>query len=848
MAEDVRSGAVWIGTTDHGLFRVTDRDFTRINRIEGLPADRITSLAIDKDGCAWAGIFGHGLASVRDEKVTLFGLEQGLPAQIVASIVEDGKAYYWMGTDRGIIRVSNEDLHRVQQDLASTATFALYDNHDGVGWGNCADGNQPTALKDANGRLWFATLNGVVMADLSMLRLNTNPPPVVVERVVFTDRSGQKQKLLPPFTNVVSLPAGCVELEFQFAALSFTSSDKLLMSFMLEGRGVSTNWLDISSRRKLVFHSPPSPGSYRLHVKARNNDGVWNQTGASLDFVMEPFLWQSLGFRIFAVVGLSGGCGLIAWRMTRSRYRRHIALLEQQRALEHEQARLADVMEATSDLVAFADSDGRLLHLNPAGRKLLGYSAREDISHLNLNSMFPVWETDRVIKEAVPAARRDGTWEGESALVARDGREIPVSQVIISHKSAGRDISFLSTVARDITERKQAEKDKERLLEELLQSRKMESVGRLAGGIAHDFNNMMQVVLGNAGLALNLCQPQTELHAHLKEIENSANRSADLTRRLLAFARKQKARPQVLDLNQTVSGMLKMLERLIGENIILSWMPAHDLWAVKMDPIQIDQILANLAVNARDAIAGHGVVTIQTANVVFDETFARVHVDRVSGQYVVLSVGDTGGGMTPEVVEHIFEPFYTTKAVGAGTGLGLATVFGIVKQNQGWVEVETEPGRGSTFKLFLPRCESTPVPQNDADPDETALRGGTETLLVVEDEPSILELTSTILKQCGYTVLSAETPEKAISLAAAEPGKIHLLVSDVVMPGMSGKDLRDKLQAARPGLECLFMSGFDRNVFGANGARDPGLQFLQKPFTQQELAGMVRALLDRARA
>jgi CheY-like chemotaxis protein len=357
---------------------------------------------------------------------------------------------------------------------------------------------------------------------------------------------------------------------------------------------------------------------------------------------------------------------------------------------------------------------------------------------------------------------------------------------------------------------------------------------------------MMQVVLGNASLALEICPPDGPLQSHLKEIESSANRSADLTRRLLAFARKQKVQPRVLNLNETVEGMLKVLGRLIGENILFHWLPAKDLWPVTMDPLQIDQILANLAVNARDAIAGHGVVAIQTSNAVVDGTFARVHADRVSGEYVVLSVSDTGKGMSPEVVQHIFEPFFTTKDVGAGTGLGLATVFGIVKQNKGWIEVETEPERGSVFKVFLPRAATSPLPEDAPAQVETALPGGTETLLVVEDEPSILELSSMILQQCGYTVFSAESPEKALRLAAAEPGRIHLLVTDVIMPGMSGKDLRDKLQAARPGLKCLFMSGYDKDVFGAHGTRESGLHFLQKPFSRRELAGMVRVLLDNA--
>jgi PAS domain S-box-containing protein len=843
MAGDPRSGAIWIGTTDRGLFRLTGENFARVERIEGLPSDRITSLSIDKDGCVWAGVFARGLASVRGQSVTLFGPGQGLAAGIVASMVDDGQGFLWMGTDRGIARVANEELHRVQRKEAAGATFTMFDQHDGVGWGNCADGTQPAALKDAYGRLWFATLNGVVIADPSMFRPNTNPPPVMMESVIFTDRSGQKRELIAPFATLLRVPAGGDELEFHFAALSYTSPDKARLSYLLEGAGPNTNWLDIGNRHELVFHSPLAPGGYTLRVRARNNDGVWSQKEASLAFAVEPFFWQTLLFRVFAVTGLSGGASAAAWRATRTRYQRRIVQLQNQRALEEEQARLAAVMEATSDLVAFADRDGLVLHLNPAGRKLLGYGPSAEISGLNLASIFPAWAAHRFASEAIPAARLLGTWEGESALVARDGREIPVSQVIIAHRGAGGQINFVSTVARDITERKQAEKEKERLLEELLQSRKMESVGRLAGGIAHDFNNMMQVVLGNTSLALELCPPGGELRAHLAEIESSAKRSAELTRHLLAFARKQKVQPKAMDLNETVAGMLKVLGRLIGENITLSWVPGGGLWPVTMDPLQIDQILANLAVNARDAIGGHGVVAIQTANVTMDETLVRGRADRVCGEFVELSVGDTGKGMTPEIAQRIFEPFFTTKEVGEGTGLGLATVYGIVQQNHGWIEVDTGPGRGSTFKVFLPRAKTAVAPSG-ADAPVVAVRpGGNETILVAEDEPSILELSAKILRQYGYKVITAESPERALELAAGEPGQIHLLVTDVVMPGMSGKELRDKLRTFRPGLKCLFMSGYDKNLFGAQGAGETGQGFLQKPFTRDELANLARDLL-----
>ncbi len=854
MADDPQARAVWIGTSDHGLFKLVDGKHENPERVAGLPTDRITCLKVGKDGCIWAGVYNNGLAAIENGKTILFGHDQGLPALIVASMIDDGRGFYWMGTDQGIIRAAQDELLKVRRGIESIATFSLFNQRDGIGWGNCGDGNQPSVLQASDKRLWFATLNGVVVADPTRIQLNTNPPPLLMERVAYLDRAGQPQEMAGPFDRQFEIPPGSSEVELHFAVLSFTSPEKMRIYYNLqktrgygffERQPANTNWLDLGNHRELLFHSPMTPGPYRLQIKARNNDGVWNQTGLILQFSVAPFFWQTAWFRVIGGAGMLAVGGLAAWQLARLRFQRRIALLENERALEHEKARLASIMEATSDLVAFADSEGRLLHVNAAGRKLLGYGANENLSKSNLTSFFPEWAAERLTNEAVPAARQHGTWEGETALLGKNGREIPVSQVMIAHKNPEGQISFLSTVARDITERRQSEREKDRLLEELLQSRKLESVGRLAGGIAHDFNNMMQVVLGNASLALEICPRGGELEGHLKEIESSANHSADLTRRLLAFARKQKVQPQVLDLNETVGGMLKVLRRLIGENISLSWKPGQKLWPVTMDPLQIDQIITNLVVNGRDAIAGGGFISIETSNMVMAENSIGAYADRVPGEFVVLSVRDTGKGMTPDVVEHIFEPFFTTKGVGEGTGLGLATVFGIVKQNHGWIEVETMPDKGSTFQVFLPRSHTAPAPAAPSQRAEAALPAGRETILVVEDEPSILELSAFILQRCGYTVLSAEHPEKALRIASSEKHHIDLLLTDVIMPGMSGKEMWDKLKAMRPSLKCIFMSGYDKNIFGAAGVRDSGVPFLQKPFTHRQLVNLVREQLDR---
>jgi nitrogen-specific signal transduction histidine kinase/CheY-like chemotaxis protein len=398
-------------------------------------------------------------------------------------------------------------------------------------------------------------------------------------------------------------------------------------------------------------------------------------------------------------------------------------------------------------------------------------------------------------------------------------------------------------VLLDITERKRAEEEQAKLEGQLQQSQKMESVGRLAGGVAHDFNNMLGVILGHVELALEVVDSANPVFTDLREIQKAGRRSAELTNQLLAFARKQTVAPKVLDLNQTLAGMLKMLQRLIGEDIDLAWLPDTSLWSVKADPSQIDQILANLCVNARDAIADTGKVTIETGNKVFDEDYCASHAGYVPGDYVRLAVSDDGCGMDKETQAHLFEPFFTTKPVGQGTGLGLATVYGIVKQNNGFLNVYSEPGHGTTFRIYLPRHADEAVAV-EAGQEKSATRGS-ETILVVEDEPAILALTKTMLERLGYQVLVASSPGQAIQVAAEYTGQIHLLMTDVVMPEMNGRDLASQLSSTFPALKKLYMSGYTANVIAHHGVLDEGVIFIQKPFSKSDLARRIRAALDR---
>jgi len=401
-----------------------------------------------------------------------------------------------------------------------------------------------------------------------------------------------------------------------------------------------------------------------------------------------------------------------------------------------------------------------------------------------------------------------------------------------------------SALKQELVERARGEAERQKLQTKLTQSQKLESIGRLASGVAHDFNNMLQVILGYVDMALERIGPAEPLHADLAEIKNAAQRSSDLTRQLLAFARTQAVATEVLDLNVTLKGMLKMLQRLIGEDVDLAWQPAAELWPVKMDPSQIDQILTNLCVNARHAIAGVGKITIETANTVLDEDYCATCQGCTPGDYVLLAVSDNGCGMEKEVMEHLFEPFFTTKGISAGTGLGLATVYGIVRQNNGCINAYSEPGKGTTFKIYLPRHIGQAALPRKAAPAQP-VKHGHETILLVEDEPAILHMLQTILERADYRVLTAGAPSDAIRLAEKHVGKIHLLMTDLVMPEMSGMDLAKRLLSFAPHLKCLFMSGYTANVITRHGMPDVGVNFLQKPFSGKALTDRVREMLDR---
>jgi len=422
----------------------------------------------------------------------------------------------------------------------------------------------------------------------------------------------------------------------------------------------------------------------------------------------------------------------------------------------------------------------------------------------------------------------------------------PPSRIIRSIAEVERDAAGnplkIDGVIQDISLQKKAENEKLELERQLRQSQKMEAVGQLAGGVAHDFNNMLSVIQGYSEIALEQLQPTSSLFPAMQQIHKAAVHSADITRQLLAFARKQTVAPKVLDLNEAIEGTLKMLRRLIGENIALHWMPGANLWPIKIDPTQIDQMLANLCVNARDAIAGIGNISVETGNITLDSTYTHSFSEFSPGDYVRISVSDTGSGIPEDVLPRIFEPFFTTKVVGEGTGLGLATVYGAVRQNEGFVNAYSEQGKGTTFTIYLPRYTDMTSIANMIVEEQVV--GGNETILLVEDETAILDMTSALLERLGYRVITATTPGEAIKLAGNTDQKIDLLLTDLIMPEMNGRELAERVLALRPGIRHIFMSGYTANIIAEQGVLDQGVSFLQKPFTKKELAEKIRSVLQ----
>lgn len=513
-----------------------------------------------------------------------------------------------------------------------------------------------------------------------------------------------------------------------------------------------------------------------------------------------------------------------------------------EKALQQLNRQIELILNSAGEGIFGLDLAGCATFVNATASEMLGWKVDEIIGrpcHPLLHhskpggSLYPI--------EACPiyAAFKDGVvhQSNEEVFWKKDGTSFPVEYISTPMRDESGKVVGAVVAFRDITSGKELEY-------QFRHAQKMEAVGRLAGGVAHDFNNLLTIISGYTELIEMGLPPENPLRAHASEVLKAGERAAALTRQLLAFSRQQVMAPQVLDLNSVVTNIHKMLRRLIGEDVELTTISAPDLGTVRADPGQIEQVIMNMAVNARDAMPEGGKLTIETSNVDLDTGYARIHFPIAPGRYVQLSISDTGCGMDEEVQKHIFEPFFTTKEHGKGTGLGLATVYGIVKQSDGYIWVYSEKGNGTTFKIYLPRVDAPVVVTGEGQTERKSVRGS-ETVLVVEDETSLRKLVCGVLKSNGYRVLEASRGEEALRISGQHEGAVQLLLTDVVMPQMSGRHLAEQLASLRPQTKVLFMSGYTDDAIVHHGVLEPGMDFLQKPFTPESLARKVREVLDK---
>ena len=514
-------------------------------------------------------------------------------------------------------------------------------------------------------------------------------------------------------------------------------------------------------------------------------------------------------------------------------------LLRAKEALQKSEAKFRTIFEGTSLGIAVVNMEGRLIESNPALQKMLGYNGADLYNKVFNELAHPEDSTrDLDLYKKLLEGEHD-YYQIEKRFFKKEGGVIWGRLNVSLGKSDGGTPQYTIHILEDITEWKQLEA-------QFLQSQKMETVGRLAGGIAHDLNNLFTILSGYSQLSLISLQENDPLRGNLEEIKRVTERAAELTHQLLALSRRQVLDLKVVDLNTLVQGLQKMLGRVMGEDIELTTVLDKNLGRVKIDPGQIEQVILNLVVNARDAMSTGGRLILETSNVELDEDYARRHIGVTPGRYVTLSVSDTGCGMSPEVKEQIFDPFFTTKDKGKGTGLGLSTVYGIVKQSGGNIWVYSEPGQGTTFKIYLPQVEEgADTFTSQAEKDD--LPQGSEMVLLVEDEPSVRSLTARFLRKQGYTVLEAGNGDEAMQIAHDHrEEKIHLLLTDVVMPQMSGKEVVERLKTFYPEIKVLFISGYTETVINHHAEFQTGAPFLQKPFSWNGLAKKVREVLDRS--
>ena len=823
-------GDLLVAWPNIAMRRSPDGTTTYLTAEDGLPAARLRSIHQSKDGAVWLATYGGGLVRWLDGELTMIRKRDGLPDNSLGKIAADDRGYLWINSNLGLFRVLLEDLTAFAEHRTERVPVRLLSDAEG-------DGPEGGAIPD--GRLWVRTTDSICFVDPASILGQLPPPRIAIEQVEANDQliDHRKRIVVPPGDGV---------LRIKYSVIAMTALERVHVRTMLVGR--DAGWVD-SENTRIAHYANVSPGKYSFLISACNEDGSWEDSTASLDVEFVPLFWQTRWFTALVVLGLVGLVVLGHLLRTRG-IRLHNARLHSEigrrRRAEDAHRLQADRLQmalSSADMGTWHwDPERQVSMLDPSLSRMFGFPDRattmpteEFTAHFHPEDREAAFAAfDRAVAEHVDLLR-------EYRIVRADGKVRWLRERGRPHYDSAGELAYVTGACLEITDRKRAEAEREGLENSLRQAQKMEAVGQLAAGVAHEFNNLLVGILCNAELVIESKQPRVdeETLRRVRDISRCSERAAALTHKLLSFAKRDTMTRTTFSLNEVVSEAETMLRGVLGTRVELELELEADLPRVRADRSHVEQGLINLLLNARDAIDGPGKVTIATSSLTVDGENRAREAALEPGDYVTLTVTDTGCGMDPRTLERIFEPFFTTKPTGEGTGLGLSTLFADMSNNGGHVSVESREGVGSTFRVHLPlagRAEPT------TDQSAELGRPPTGTILVCDDERAVLVTLAAVLASGGYGVLEACGPEEARTLSAEYDGPIDLLLVDVMMPGSTGPQLAEELVAQRPNLSVLYMSGYPAEVLRVEGQE---FEFIKKPPTRATLLRRVGEVLAR---
>jgi len=874
-----QDGSFWFGTDGGGAVHLDHGKITRLTERDGLGSNVISAIAQVKNGAAlWFGTYGAGLTEYRGGRFRRFTRGEGLPHDNVLGVLAARDGSIWAATDGGVVQIKDEKIVAVYTDkngLPHNLTFFINEDRAGNIWAGTVNGvarfdgktwrtfgpedgladretNQGATLLDSQGRIWVGTIGGASYIDPLHVQMHTKPPHIAVTGFFVNGKP-------------VALPQEGIQLEFassdrafrvEFAALTYVGHSGVLYKYRLLGS--SDEWSAPMKDRQVVFPALV-PGEYTLEVSACNTDGVWTNTPARIQFSVLPPIWKRtwfLGISLLVIAAIAGGA--VRLRFQRSRQReRQLAHLVNERTANLRVAldlfrQVIDNMVDPFVLLTVQRIEGTSVvpHAERVGEGngtsfLVSEWNSAAASTFGIDRSFALGKRLSALLTNIGIAGMDAlfrqVYESGKSVVLRDVQcecqsGSRIFDVVLWRTQSGVAIAF-----HDTTEHRRAEEERAYLREQLAQAQRMESIGLLAGGIAHDFNNLLGGILGYASFLKTRLAETDPMYRYVDTIERSGIRAAELTSQLLAFARGGKYDTKPVKVERIIEETLQIVGRTFDRSIEIVTRIDRSLPAIEADAGQIQQVLMNLFVNARDAMPGGGRLIIEAHSMVLDEDYAKKRLGAKPGPYVVVSVTDTGVGMDKQTLSRVFEPFFTTKEKGKGTGLGLAVVYGIVKNHGGFIRVYSEVGEGTTFRVFLPASEKEEVPQGE---QMIPLRGGNELILVVDDEESIRTLVADVLGSYGYKVLTAKDGEEAIEIYRERYSEISLVILDMIMPKMGGHETFRKLREINRDVRAILSTGFSQNGRAQEILREGVRGFIQKPYNVQDLVLKVRKALD----